>query len=553
MQDRTSRYFSFLLLLLLFTGLKPVNAQQTKDLGDENVLVVKAYQPTLTDAYKISDVPPRDTAQLAGPVLKYEMQAQKFNTAYKPTPIKPVKIKDDSVKKLYRGYARGGYGNYNTYYGEVMYNALRSKEFDAGFHFRHMSGTGKIKNYGNPGWSDNLLELFGKKFMENATLDAAFSYHRMVDHYYGYDSPPYLYSKSDTKHRFNDFEGKLSYGSNYKAASEKLDYQAAFSFYNFADNFKSAENNFGIDGFAGKDFNGHYAKLSVFLNFTEYDRPIIGKKNNTFLSLRPRYEFSRDLFDFDAGANVEIEFNDATLFHLYPYLKAKYQLIDDAVSVYAELKGNTEQNHFKTLSLENPYLDTNPLIKNTNNKFDIGAGLNAKLDHDVKALLYASFQRKLNEPFFENIENVDYPVNFKVVYYDVNVLNIHGEVTYDHNTKLTLGLKADYQKFNNAAGDIFSYKPAIKITLNGNYNIGDKILIKTDWFYNSSVTAKTADTTLSTTLKGWLDLNLAGEYIYKKNLSLFVKLNNLASVRYRRLYQYPTYRLNLMGGLTYSF
>jgi outer membrane receptor protein involved in Fe transport len=140
-----------------------------------------------------------------------------------------------------------------------------------------------------------------------------------------------------------------------------------------------------------------------------------------------------------------------------------------------------------------------------------------------------------------------------VVYFDVNVLNIHAEAGYEHNSKLNIGVKADYQKFNNDNDDIFWYKPTMKITLTGGYNIGDKILLKTDWFYNSSVYAKSDDSSGYTTLKGWFDLNLGGEYIYRKNLSLFVKLNNLASVRYNQWYNYPSYRLNLMGGLSYSF
>lgn len=543
------------ILIVSFWKQSPYQAiaQQTKDLGDENVIVVKAYQPTLMDAYKISDVPAKDSIEAAIAPLKYDVDIRKFNTEYKPSPIKPVKIKDDTIKKLYRGYVKAGYGNYNTYYGEVFYNALRSKEIDAGVHFRHQSATGKLKGYGYPGWSDNLLELFGKKFLASSTLDAMFSFQRQVSHFYGYDSPPNIFSKAETKHRFSDFNGSISYGSNYKSASERLDYNAVITYNSFADNYENAEGTFSIHGFAGKDFNGHYGKLGVMVNFSEYTQPVLGKVNTTFLSFQPRYAFNRDLINLEAGGNVEVEFEDATSFHLFPYLKAKYQLIDDAFSVYAELKGNIQQNYFRSLSLENPFLASNPQIKNTNNKLDIGAGLNARLDHDIKAGLSASYQRKLNEPFFVNIDNINYPVNFKVEYYDVNVLNIHAEVSYEHIKKLDLALKADYQKFGNNNSDRFWYKPAVKITFSGNYHIADKINIKTDWFYNSSVYAKSFDAKGYSTLKGWLDLNLGGEYIYKKNLSIFLKMNNIASVRYKTWYQYPSYRFNVMGGLTYSF
>lgn len=537
--------------IAVFTFI-PVQSQ-SQDLGDEHVLVVKAYQPVLTDAYKINDLPLTDTSRGTVPVLSYEIENRRMQPAYKPTPIKPVKIKDDSIRKLYRGYVKGGYGNYSTYYGEFMYNALRSKEFDAGVHYRHLSGNGKIKGYGIPAWSDNLFELSGRKFMESATLDASFSYQRLVQHFYGYESPPFLFSKKETRHRFNDFNGRVSYGSNYKEASDRLDYKASLTYTSFADNLDNTEGRFGLEGFAGMDFNGHYGKLGLKADFSEYKQAVPGTTNRTFVSLQPRYLFHADLVNLEAGANVEAEFEDATTFHLYPFLKAKYQLIDDAMSVYAEWKGSMQQNYFRELSLANPFMDAGPQLKNTNVKFDLGGGINIRLDHDVKTGLSASFQRKLNEPFFVNIMNLNYPVTFKVEYYDVNVLNIHAEVSYDFHEKLMLGLQADYQKFSNNNGDRFWYKPAMRVALSGGYAIGEKILIKTDWFYNSQVEAKSDDVKGYTTLKGWLDLNLGGEYIYKKNLSVFLKLNNLASQRYRQYYQYPTYRINLMGGLTYSF
>ncbi|MDQ3051704.1 MAG: hypothetical protein M3Q95_12515, partial [Bacteroidota bacterium] len=74
---------SFASIVLAF----PVMGQQG-NLGDEQINVVKAYQPTLSDAFKISDVPERDTAVSYTPDMKYTVDQVQHQTVYTITPIK---------------------------------------------------------------------------------------------------------------------------------------------------------------------------------------------------------------------------------------------------------------------------------------------------------------------------------------------------------------------------------------------------------------------------------------------------------------------------------
>jgi hypothetical protein len=54
-------------------------------------------------------------------------------------------------------------------------------------------------------------------------------------------------------------------------------------------------------------------------------------------------------------------------------------------------------------------------------------------------------------------------------------------------------------------------------------------------------------------LKGYMDANLGIDYRYSKVLSAFVSLNNIGFARYFRWYEYPSYRLLGMAGITYAF
>jgi outer membrane receptor protein involved in Fe transport len=50
-----------------------------------------------------------------------------------------------------------------------------------------------------------------------------------------------------------------------------------------------------------------------------------------------------------------------------------------------------------------------------------------------------------------------------------------------------------------------------------------------------------------------IDGNLTLEYRYNKRLSAFIQLNNIASQRYLRFYNYPVMPISVFGGLTIKF
>ena len=78
----------------------------TKNLGNEDINVYKEYTPVLNDAYKINVTPVGDTSIFNPPALTYSIDPKPINSNYNLSPIKPVKIKDDNIKKLYKGFVK---------------------------------------------------------------------------------------------------------------------------------------------------------------------------------------------------------------------------------------------------------------------------------------------------------------------------------------------------------------------------------------------------------------------------------------------------------------
>ena len=54
-------------------------------------------------------------------------------------------------------------------------------------------------------------------------------------------------------------------------------------------------------------------------------------------------------------------------------------------------------------------------------------------------------------------------------------------------------------------------------------------------------------------LNGLFDLSLGAEYQATENIGIFFQLNNLANNRRQRWANYPTYGINILGGITARF
>jgi outer membrane receptor protein involved in Fe transport len=141
-----------------------------------------------------------------------------------------------------------------------------------------------------------------------------------------------------------------------------------------------------------------------------------------------------------------------------------------------------------------------------------------------------------------------------VVYDNIDLLNIYGEISTNPSKKLGFILKGNYNKFIYLENELKAWhKPEYEISLSSRYNLKDKILINADFFAQGKRYAKSFNTDVKYyTLKEIIDLNLGVEYRYTNILSAFIKFNNLTSSKYQKWNFYPSQRFNVMVGFSYS-
>jgi predicted class III extradiol MEMO1 family dioxygenase len=148
------------------------------------------------------------------------------------------------------------------------------------------------------------------------------------------------------------------------------------------------------------------------------------------------------------------------------------------------------------------------------------------------------------------------PINFNVVYDNVQVINGHGELSYQESEDVRFILSADYNHYKPTTQQYAWYKPGMDAKLTWIYKIDEHFTLKADVFVLADrygLTFSNTDSAVAVKLQTIADFNLGVQYHYTKALSFFINLNNISSQQYQIWYQYPSQGINVLGGFSYAF
>jgi hypothetical protein len=550
----------------------PAASQAQPNLGKDEIDVIGLFNPTIKEARKIGKNPVINDTTSKIPVSKYTLIDKKVATNFEVEPIPSAKMKQESLTKLNRSYVKGGYGNYSTSLGEFYLNSQRSKEWNYTAYGRHLATTGSIPNTFYSGLSSNNLGFSASRFLENHTIGGGFDYDRNVVHYFG---DPYLLNpfidmgqdwepeRSFIRQRFNRYSGHVDLQSRYKDTT-KLSHNARIGYSNLNALYdRNVEHHGSLTGriakYHNKELFGINAGMDYFHNTGEIDTSfaLIVKINPEIIASGRKWRARAGL-----GIFMETETNETGLMHFYPEAEFSFNAIDNILTPYIGVTGGIERNSLHTLTALNPFVSGLSTLRNSDTRYNFFGGMKGSLSSNITFNTYASYKEVRNMAFFINDLERLFPDRFVVVYDDVKMLNLRGELAYQKSEKLKMLVKADWYRFEMTNELKPWHRPDFELTYTAFYNLRDKITIRGDIFYmNARYSALPYDVEgivggadiFPVKMKGFADVNLGVEYRTSKNLSFFVNFNNIGAVRYNRWYNYPTQRFNLLGGLTYSF
>ncbi|MBX3164169.1 MAG: TonB-dependent receptor [Bacteroidetes bacterium] len=566
LSERGKTRLKWILICLLALGYAAAAFAQN-NLNELNYQAQSEFQPTVKDAFKFSDMPEIKDSVKRISDIHYSITDIPMTPKYSVQTIRAANLQNEPLPKLYRSLLKLGYAPlYAMPYGEFWLGSTRSRDENYGLHLKHLSSSATLKDAGYSGFSDNEANIYGKKYLKKHTLSGDFNYARNVVHYYGYNALSDTLTKDQTKQRYQIFEPKIRLQSHYTDSSH-INHDLNLSFYNLQNLNRENENNIKFDGKGTMFLN----KEKLNLNFlTDYynTKQANDTVNDLIVSLNPSFEAQGKKWYANIGLTATMDnFNKDMRFYFYPQLHLQYDVYESMLIPYAGANGGLIKNSFRSLSTENPFVDTTLGYANTNNAYNIYGGLRGNISSRMSYDAKASYGQYNNMHFFvtdyfgaNSVYN-----RFKVFYYNTSLLKVSGELKYQLREKFNLIAKGNYYMYKTEAHEDTALKflnrafqkPDFDLTLSGIYNLHSKFIVRADFFVMgkqwalTQVQQDTVTVLKPTQLKSWIDLNLEGEYRYSKMLSFFVRFNNIAAQRYYRWNMYPNQRFNFMIGLTF--
>lgn len=528
---------------------------------NKEVQVVRPYEPSISDAFKINLLPKIDDTLKQVPMLNYNLIQRPFAVNYNVTPISSAKMMMEPLSNLYNTYIKLGVGNGISPILEFYYSNGRDKEFNYGGWFQSHSSVGNVKLdngkkvKGEFGRTD--INIFGKKILPKSAISASLGFNRYKVNYYGYDLDPASPLNTDTTPKaqhYNQLHADLGYHSTHTDSTHlNYDFKAGVNHLN--DNFNLQETmiklSLRMDKFLKDEHLGGEVSVHHYIKSAELD-----SANNTIFTLSPWINLYGKQWRALVGTRLVVDANSTSKQStFYPIGQLSYDIISHYLIPYIEIDGFLEENSYAKISSENPWILPGKKVYNTSHKFNITGGIKGNMSTKVSYLLYASYSIIDSMYFFVNanlMESNPLYNRFTVVSDNAERTRLLGELTIAPSSKINFFLRVQYDKYKLKELAKPWHKPDFTALASVRYSLRDKIILTLDMFSTGKRYAMGSNGE-TITLQGINDINFGIEYRYNKRLSAFISLNNLASSKYDIYYLYPMYRFNAKAGLTYAF
>ena len=541
-----------------------------QDIGTTEVRVVEGFIPTIPQASRLnekaafSDTIKKDRTQ------EYAVVETDLKSDYKTRPLKAAKVKADKIAQLYGTKVGLGFGNAWTTKASILHNSKRSKTLSYGVLLNHFankydvvySSSTKFSNTAKN--SKNTMHLYGKKMSASHIFMANLDYDRRTANWI-VQNPAFTNDYSGSLNRFA--YTKLSFSAISKElATDKLKHHTTFF---VSDLNELSENQIHLSTNLSKTINGLPFSLEIelndYLNYNNSDSKFESTNVQSF-HFSPSTSLNKYGFDFDLGLEFHY-LSDDTPFEVFPQIKATKELVKDILLVYGGLRHSEQRHTLKSLSDVNPYIHS----YGTNQAIFSGNAVLQNLKTTDTDELYVAMRNVLaKDEVFEGgvaygtVQNFAHFVGsddlrynrFLVDYIDVKQLHIN--VNYDRKINEIIGLNASANYYN---WDVEVYhKPNFTCDISAPINLRNKIKVAPSLSYigerktNSSFDSQPAFLPiLLEELPSQFHMNLGVYYNYTKNISAYLKLNNLTNSKQDVWIGYREVGFNGLLGLNYSF
>ena len=565
---------SLFLLSFFFTA---VLVAQDKPLGNETVIVVKPYTPSVNDAFKIKETPVQgDSVSLEKKPIKYSIFSVPVASTFSPSKGRATKVEKDKRIKLYDNYITLGFGTYSNVLAEFYSNLEISKSDNFGVYLTHNSSQGGIEDVRlDDKFYDTELNLNYNSRNKKSSWNTELGLQHQLFNWYGLPEQTRLTNELITAidPQQNYFSGSL--GGELELYDSFLN-KASANYRYFGDSYDSAEHNFKAEGAFEVNIADELINTKVFADVLSgsFNKGYFNENNLNYsqmiYGITPSLLILRDDLTLNLGATfvygLDTENSDNS-FYIYPQVTASYRLAGDYFIPYAGLEGGLSQNTYYNFAQENPYVSPTLNIAPTDKSYDAYVGAKGKLTNSIGYNLKGGYASEINRALYQSnlsnpssTEDYGFGNSFGVVYDDINTLSFSGEISVDVNRDFKLAVNGSFFSYNSEFEAEAWNLPEMKASLLMDYQITEKWFAGANLFYTGE--RKDIEETIdgggalgsrTITLDGFTDLNANLGYRFNDQLSIFARGNNLLGDNYERWSNFPVQGIQVMAGATYKF
>lgn len=528
------------------------------EIKDLEIQLTKERQLVLPRAVRYYEkVPPRAYEPIV-PAITYEVKNLPFASPNFVPTIRPLRIKQEELKKLYGNYLSGGIGNYTSFLAEGSVSTKRDKKklLGADFFWRSF-GKGPVDG-DNSANSNTRVHLFGKAATETTTFDGEVNYTNQRGYFYSY--APATDVDRDKLKQVYDRVGVKLVAQNTKRGD--FNYRAGLGYSHLTDAFVSSEGelNAWLDtDYQLKNKNSVLVHADLFLMNR---KDSLYSQGRSLVHIQPAYSFSpMDKLTIVAGVNLAFSNDYSGSMKIYPNIKVRYKA-GEGLDFYASVTGDMDKVDLHSLTAENFWLNSSNLLVNTNRTLEFDGGLQASLGRKVAAKVGASFANLQNLYFYQAVRSqydlagnaTGVPFDRFNLTYDNSTarVNPYGELTYTESDKVNATMRMDYYSYKTETLAEAWHRPTYRGMVNVQYNLFSKIYLSAGLIMQGGMKAAEPGTGIVRTLDAAVDLNFKGRYFFSRQLSAFIQLDNVVSKQYPLYLGYPARGFQALVGVSWS-
>ncbi|XZF14478.1 hypothetical protein ACTHGU_22065 [Chitinophagaceae bacterium MMS25-I14] len=542
-------------ILAAAPGFK-ATAQAAKDstLKGTTIEVIQSYKPEVKQAPKPEFTPSLPPADTTRPRLTYDVPVQTLYFSYHSLPLKPLALGRDSVGLPFENYIKAGIGNLSTAYIDAGIGSLKGRNYNTAFHLHHLSQSGNIDNQKV---ALTGLEAEGTLHEAKNTWHASAEAERNQYSFYGYNHDLYMYDYKDVKQVYGKVGGEIDMTNNMPAAWG-LNYhpQVSASFFS-ASRKSSGQTPEATIGFAvpvTKDIDSSLQlQLGVDGTFTQIKVDDHSMGNNIF-RITPAVSYRSGNFSGKLGLYPAFG-KDGT--YLLPDVHVNFMLPQTQFAFDAGWKGSLVQNTFEQLATKNPYVDfpgTSAFydyIPHQTHSDEVFAGIHSNIGQHITFSGRVSWWQYKDLAMFVNSPGDG--KMFDVVYDPkVNALSLQANIRYQVGNIFAVGVGGSWFNFYKKTYDHVWQEPGVRLKADLLFRPWPALTVTA---YSAVMDQNYAADAMgnSVKLKGIFDVGAGAEYQVIPRLSVFLQANNLFNNKYERWMGYPSYGINIFGGIRFKF